>query len=74
MSGPALFAVVRGEPTAEELAALTTVLSQVMARQQAARAPGPASPGGWADRSRLLRTPLAPGPGAWRRSAALPGS
>jgi hypothetical protein len=62
--------VVRGDPTAEEIAALVAVLT---AR---ARATGSASPerrrSAWADPSRRLRRPLPHGPGAWR-SSALPG-
>jgi len=60
--------VVRGDATAEEIAALVAVL---VARSAGAEAPGQARsvPGLWADRSRLLRRPLSPGPGAWRRSA-----
>jgi hypothetical protein len=63
--------VVRGDATAEEIAALVAVL---LARSADAEAPGQARsvPGLWSDRSRLLRRPLSPGPGAWRRSA-LPG-
>jgi hypothetical protein len=57
--------VVRGEPTAEELAALVAVL--------AARAavPAPAAPArsAWADPARRLGLTARPGPGAWRRSA-----
>ncbi|WP_328997132.1 acyl-CoA carboxylase subunit epsilon [Kribbella sp. NBC_00709] len=59
--------VVKGEPTAEELAALVTVL--------AARAagPGPAADpqraGNWATYWRNARTPFHPGPGQWRASA-----
>jgi len=68
-SGPAL-EVVRGQPSAEELAALTVVLAAALARRGAA---GPGRPGraasGWASRSRGLRAPLRPGPDAWRRSA-----
>ena len=60
--------VVRGDATPEEIAALVAVL---LARSADAGAPGPARSvsGSWADRSRLLRRPLSPGPGAWRRSA-----
>ena len=64
--------VVAGQPTAEELAALTAALAAVLAvraaedRAEAARLK-PA--GGWADRAHLLRAPLVPGPDAWRRSA-----
>jgi len=68
---PLLLRVVRGDPTADEIAALVAVL---VTRSAGAEAPGQARsvPGSWADRSRLLRRPLSPGPGAWRRSA-LPG-
>jgi len=66
-----LFRVVRGDATPEEIAALVAVL--------AARGGGNDAPGrprsvknGWSDRSRALRRPLSPGPGAWRGSA-LPG-
>ena len=68
---PAGLTVVAGQPTAEELAALTAAVIGVLAaraaggRAAAARRPA----GGWADRARLLRAPLAPGPGGWRRSA-----
>jgi hypothetical protein len=60
--------VVRGDATPEEIAALVAVL---LARSADAEAPSPARSvsGSWADRSRLLRRPLSPGPGAWRRSA-----
>ena len=66
--GRPLLRVVRGDATAEEIAALVAVL---LARSADAEAPGQARsvPGSWADRSRLLRRPLSPGPGAWRRSA-----
>jgi hypothetical protein len=59
-----LLRVVRGDPTAEELAALVAV---VTARAAAA---GPESTPGnaWTDRSRLLRRCPTPGPGAWRAS------
>ncbi len=56
--------VVRGEPSAEELTALVVVVfAQTEPRAQRRSAPG------WADRSRLLRRPVRPGPGAWRVSA-----
>ena len=68
---PSGLTVVAGHPTAEEVAALTAAVTAVLAaraaRDRAAAARRQA--GGWADRSRLLRAPLAPGPGAWRRSA-----
>ncbi|WP_028647386.1 acyl-CoA carboxylase subunit epsilon [Nocardiopsis sp. CNT312] len=65
---PRHLTVVRGTPSEEEIAALTAVLAARAAAR--ARTPEeterPAS--GWRDRSRLLRAPLRPGPGAWRLS------
>jgi hypothetical protein len=62
-----LLRVVKGEPTAEELAALVAV---VAARTgDAADEPAPTSRSSWTDRSRYVRSPLAPGPRAWRDSA-----
>ena len=62
-----LLRVVRGDATPEEIAALVAVL---LARSADAEAPGAARSvsNAWSDRSRLLRRPLFPGPGAWRRS------
>ncbi|OOC55469.1 MULTISPECIES: acyl-CoA carboxylase subunit epsilon [Nocardiopsis] len=65
---PSHLAVVRGEPTAEEIAVLTAVLSARAAARRAAEEPEPERPSGWRDRSRGLRAPLRPGPGAWRMS------
>jgi len=66
-SGPVL-EVVAGDPSAEELAALTVALSAVLAtRDGPAGRPWAAS--GWADRSRMMGAPPRPGPDAWRRSA-----
>jgi Acyl-CoA carboxylase epsilon subunit len=59
--------VVRGEPTAEELAALVIALA-TRAGQPGPAAPSPA-PSQWAAKSRQLRPQLFPGPGAWRASA-----
>ncbi len=63
MESPSL-SVVRGQPTAEELAALVTVLS-------ARRTPEPAGPGPvrslWRDHAARLGV-LTPGPLAWRAS------
>jgi hypothetical protein len=64
--------VVRGNPTAEEIAAVGSVLA---ARSAAAGGAGPGrgdsaeTPSGWNDRSRALRAPLPHGPDAWRASA-----
>jgi poly(3-hydroxybutyrate) depolymerase len=57
---------VRGEPTAEELAALAAVV--------AVAAAAPSEPvervrrGGWNDPAHQHRRPLLPGPNAWRAS------
>ena len=62
--------VIRGDATPEEIAAVVAVL---LSRPDADPGPPPRrAPSAWADRSRLLRRPLHPGPDAWRRSA-LPG-
>ena len=62
--------VVRGEPTAEDLAALTAVLAaRTRASTPVPRHPAaPRAASGWLDRAALIRAPLRPGPGAWRRS------
>ena len=69
--GPAL-RVVKGDPTAAELAALTAVLSAIQTRTilnaSTAHSPPPARGSGWRDRAALIGAPLQPGPGAWRRS------
>jgi Acyl-CoA carboxylase epsilon subunit len=61
--------VIRGDATAEEVAALVAVL---MSRAADDEPPPREARSAWSDRSRLVRRPLQPGPGAWRRSA-LPG-
>ena len=72
-AGPPVLAVVRGDATAEEIAALTAVLatrSAAAARVAAASAPGRGGGVfGWASRRAMLRKPLSHGPGAWRASA-----
>lgn len=62
----ALFRVVRGEPTAEELAALTVTLAALAGAGGGEPAPAPRS--AWNDPAARFRTPLTPGPGAWRAS------
>ncbi len=58
--------IVSGNPSPEELAALTALVT-------AAAAGGPDAPkqvlrGGWSDPARLQRRRLIPGPNAWRSS------
>ncbi|WP_025155574.1 acyl-CoA carboxylase epsilon subunit [Leifsonia aquatica] len=59
--------VTRGV-TAEEIAAVTAVLTAAAAEQAAAAAAARpvAGPDAWVRSQRRLRTPLNPGPGAWR--------
>ncbi|HET8583501.1 MAG TPA: acyl-CoA carboxylase subunit epsilon [Jatrophihabitans sp.] len=58
--------IVRGEPTAEELAVVTAL---VAAAGNGAAAPEPQQPrGGWSDPARQVRRQLLPGSGAWRSS------
>jgi hypothetical protein len=60
--------VVRGDATPDEIAALVAVLALRGRAVSAGATPGqPRSE--WSARSRLMRDPLSPGPGAWRRSA-----
>jgi hypothetical protein len=63
MSDAPMLRVVRGEPTAEELAALTVVVAALSQRRPRRR---PTPVGAWASRADLVRTPLQPGPGGWR--------
>ena len=55
--------VVRGEPSAEELAALTVVVTALSQRRPRRR---PTPVGAWASRADTVRTPLQVGPGGWR--------
>jgi hypothetical protein len=58
-----LLRVVRGEPSAEELAALTVVVAALSQRRERRRA---VPVGAWADFGAGHRRPLRPGPGGWR--------
>jgi hypothetical protein len=58
--------LVRGEPTAEELAALVAVLA---ARSRPAAPAARPIRSTWADPAHRLRVAGRPGPNAWRRSA-----
>ena len=60
-----LLRVLRGEPTAEELAALTVVVAALSARRTRRRV---TPVGGWASPADAHRPPLRPGPGGWRAS------
>jgi hypothetical protein len=57
--------VVRGEPSAEELAVLTAVMTAAAGGEDE---PAPPQRGRWNDPAHGLRRPLSPGPGAWRAS------
>ncbi|MGK9148895.1 acyl-CoA carboxylase subunit epsilon [Plantibacter flavus] len=61
--------IVRGNPTDEEIAALTAVLSVAVAEQAARIAdsvPTPLIPSAWERTRRNLRTGISTGPGHWR--------
>ena len=60
-----LLRVVRGEPTAEELAALTVVVAALSQRRARKR---PVPVGAWASYADAHRRPLQHGPGGWRAS------
>ncbi|SDO35245.1 Acyl-CoA carboxylase epsilon subunit [Klenkia soli] len=60
-----LLRVVRGEPSAEELAALTAVVAALSQRRERTR---PTPLGGWASRTDAVRRPLHHGPGGWHAS------
>ncbi|MEC5180096.1 acyl-CoA carboxylase subunit epsilon [Arthrobacter sp. CG_A4] len=64
-SGEILLSVVKGEPTAEELAALTAVVLALGSGEPAS----PQKPGArhWIRRQQLQLAPK-PGPGSWKRS------
>ena len=59
--------IIKGDPTAEEIAALVIVLAG--SAGAGPTAPSSAGGGQWAAYWRRLRTPIPPGPGSWRQSA-----
>lgn len=62
-----MFEVVKGDPTPEELAALTVVIG---ARLAAPRdEPGPDRVSDWSSYWRAVRAPAQHGPNRWRASA-----
>ncbi|MEO6500578.1 MAG: acyl-CoA carboxylase subunit epsilon [Jatrophihabitantaceae bacterium] len=63
-----LFHVTSGQPTPDELAAVTVLLLAI-SRSRTSTAPPAQQVGGWADPALRLRRPPPPGPGAWRASA-----
>jgi acyl-CoA carboxylase epsilon subunit len=72
---PPVLEVVRGRPTAEELAATVAVLGALAGRAATAsrpQAPPTANCHGWNDRTRLVRRQLQARPGGWQASG-LPG-
>lgn len=60
-----LLRVLKGEPTAEELAALTVVVA-ALSQRRARRRTVPVRR--WADPADAHQRPLRPGPGGWRSS------
>jgi len=62
----ALFRVVSGDPSPEELAALTVVLA---AAASGGDQPAPAPRSLWGHPAAGIRRPLTVGPGAWRAHA-----
>ena len=70
--GAPVLRVVRGDATPEEIAALVATLTAVAAARSRAAADAAAEPafvaGNWNARARLLRAPVRPAPGGWRRS------
>ena len=68
MSETPIFHIVKGNPTAEEVAALVTVVSAMAAGAQAANAKTRPKPE-WGAHHRKVRGTHRHGPGAWRASA-----
>jgi hypothetical protein len=67
-AGPTL-RIIRGNPTPEEVAAVTVVLTALSGG--GGELEQPARPGGWSDPALRLRRPIHPGPGAWQMSSWL---
>jgi hypothetical protein len=62
VSDQPLLRIVKGEPSAEELAALTVVVATLSQRRERRR---PTPVGAWASYSDGHRLSLQPGPGGW---------
>ena len=69
--GAPVLRVVRGDATPEEIAALVATLTAVAAARSRAAADAEPAPvaADWNARARLLRAPVRPAPGGWRRSS-----
>ncbi|SEB37223.1 Acyl-CoA carboxylase epsilon subunit [Paramicrobacterium humi] len=67
------FRIVRGSPSDEEIAAISTVIAAAVAeiRADAVTEESPTTTA-WARSQRPIRTPLTPGPGRWRNFSANP--
>jgi hypothetical protein len=63
-----VLAFVRGNPSAEQIAAVVAVLAGRLASAGETGSRGHVK-SEWSARSRLLRAPLPRGPGGWRASA-----
>jgi hypothetical protein len=61
-----LFSIVKGSPTEDELAAVMIVLSARFARPRQEETAQARS--GWSAYWRTVRSPIQPGPSAWRMS------
>ncbi len=59
-----LLRIVKGEPSAEELAALTVVVAALSQQGRPRRQPTPV--GAWSSHGDAHRSTLRPGPGGWR--------
>ena len=68
VSDQPMLRVIHGDATPEEIAAIVSVLA-VRARRAAGAGAPARQLSTWADKGRLLREPLAPSLGGWRRSA-----
>ena len=64
-----LLRIVKGEPTFEELAALTVVVATLSQRRSRRR---PTPVGAWASAADGHRRPPQSGPGGWRASGRFP--
>ncbi|WP_166984153.1 acyl-CoA carboxylase subunit epsilon [Paramicrobacterium fandaimingii] len=65
------FRFVRGNPTEDEVAAVSAVIATAVAEaRESGLADGEAIPSEWSRSQRPIRHPLTPGPGRWRNFTA----